>query len=192
MLSVKYKRAVTGGMQVPLSDADIIRQVRRGELSAYGTLIDRYQQRLVAAAHHLLGDLEAARDAVQETFIDAYSHLDQLRDIERLRAWLFGILRHKVQNQLAKRRNTVSWEEHNVDDWLLVAGPEEAIDLPELLSRLPVADREALAARYLLDLSYDEVARMLGTSSKNARVRVCRAKERLRALLAHVEEEVGL
>jgi RNA polymerase sigma factor (sigma-70 family) len=47
--------------------------------------------------------------------------------------------------------------------------------------------REVLAAKYLEDLSYDEIAARLGTTVNNVRVRCCRAKERLRELLAQVE-----
>ena len=177
---------------VPYTDTEIVRRVREGDLDAYGVLIDRYQQRLVAAAHHLLGDMEAARDAVQETFIAGYRHLDQLREVAQLGGWLYGILRHKVYDQLSRQRATISWEEEMGEEWVISDEPAAEHDLPALLARLPVADREALAARYLLDLSYDEVARVLGTSAQNARVRVCRAKERLRILLAHAEEEVGL
>lgn len=177
---------------MPYTDDEIIRRVRGGDLNAYGSLIDRYQQRLVAAAHHLLGDLDTARDAVQETFIEAFRHLEQLRDVAHLRAWLYGILRHRVHAHLAKRRHTVSWDEEMASEWYAPEADDVRVDLPALLAHLPVADREALAARYLLDLSYDEVARVLDTTPKNARVRVCRAKERLRALLAQTDEkEVG-
>lgn len=177
---------------MPYSDAEIVRRVREGNLNAYGTLIERYEQRLVAAAHHLLGDLEAARDAVQETFIDGYRHLDSLRDAASLSGWLYGILRHKVYDQLAHKHATVSWEDEMPEEPCDRQETESAYDLPELLSHLPVADRDALAARYLLDLSYDQVAKVLGTTAQNARVRVCRAKERLRELLANQQEEVGL
>ncbi|MHB9132217.1 MAG: RNA polymerase sigma factor [Armatimonadota bacterium] len=176
---------------MPYTDTELVRRVREGDLDAYGALIDRYQQRLVAAAHHLAGDLDAARDAVQETFIEAYRHLDQLRDVEKLGGWLYGILRHRVHAWLSRRRPSVSWDEEMVEEWYLPMEMETPHDLPELLSRLPAADRDALAARYVLDLSYDEIAGMLDTTAQNARVRVCRAKERLRTLLAHAEEEVG-
>lgn len=176
---------------MPYSDEEIVRRVRSGDVNAYGTLINRYQQRLTAAAHHLVGDLDAARDAVQETFIEAYRHLDALRDPSRIGAWLYGILRHRCHAWLSRRRPTVSWEDEMVEEWYLPADAEAHIDLPDLLSQLPVADRDALAARYLLDLSYDEVAAIIGTTPQNARVRVCRAKERLRALLAVAEKEVG-
>lgn len=180
-----------------LTDAEIIRRVRKGKLDDYGILIDRYQQRLLASAHHMLGNLEEARDAVQETFIEGYRHLEQLRDDDRLLAWLYTILRRKAQIQYAKRRDSISWEENEVDKWLLQPAIKEQIDLPELLSCLPESDREALAARYLLDMSYEELAHSLGVSAQNARVRVCRAKERLRKLLAEVDgklktEEVGI
>lgn len=180
-----------------ITDAEIVRRVRKGKIDDYGLLIDRYQQQLLASAHHMLGDLETANDVVQETFIEGYRHLNQLRDSQRLLAWLYSILRHKVQQQYAKRRDTISWEEHELDQRLIQPAIDEALDLHELLSHLPDGDREALATRYLLDMSYDEVARCLGVSAQNARVRVCRAKERLRKLLAAANstlktKEVGI
>ncbi len=177
---------------MPYTDAEVIHRVREGDINAYGALIDRYQQRLVAAAHHLLGDLDSARDAVQETFIEAYRHLDQLRDPARAGAWLYGILRHRVYAILSRRHPTVSWEEEMAEDWYTGDAPEEKVDLRELLALLPVADRDALAARYLLEMDYSAVAQLLGTTAQNARVRVCRAKERLRSLLAHHEKEVEI
>ena len=175
---------------MPESDAEIVRRARKGDLNAYGVLIDRYQQRLVAAAQHLLGNGDEARDAVQETFIEAYRHIDQLREPERLGGWLYGILRHRVHALLTRRRTCLSWEDEMAEDWYVQPGPDEGYDMPELLTRLPAVDREALAARYIMDLSYEEVAALLKTTPQNARVRVCRAKERLRALLARAEEEV--
>lgn len=174
---------------MPHTDEQIVRLVREGDRDAYGLLVDRYQRRLTAAAHHLLADADAARDVAQETFIEAYRHLDQLRDAARVGAWLYGILRHRAHAWLSRCRPTVSWEEASVDDWYVEVDPAERTDLPALLAHLPVADREALAARYLLDLSYDEVARILHTTTQNARVRVCRAKDRLRSLLDRADKE---
>jgi RNA polymerase sigma-70 factor (ECF subfamily) len=172
------------------TDARLVGRVRRGDLDAYGAVIRRHQGRLHAAACHLLGDDEAARDAVQETFIEAYRHLDQLRDPAHLGSWLYGILRHRAFAWLARRRPTVSWDEEGAEEWYCADGPEERIDLPSLLSRLPAEDRDVLAARYLLELSYDEIAAYLKISNQAARVRVCRAKNRLRAVLADAEKEV--
>lgn len=69
-----------------LTDEQIVRRVRQGDLDAYGELVERYQRRLVAAAHHLVGDEDAARDIAQEAFIQAYRHLEQLRDAVKVGA----------------------------------------------------------------------------------------------------------
>ena len=58
--------------------------------------------------------------------------------------------------------------------------------------RVEIPMTQQNSGRYLMDLDYDEVAKALGTSPQNARVRVCRAKERLRNLLDRAEKEVGL
>jgi RNA polymerase sigma-70 factor (ECF subfamily) len=170
------------------SNEHLVRQVRRGNLDAYGTLIARYQTRLYAAACQSMPDHDAARDAVQETFIEAYRHLHDLRTPAHLGAWLYGILRHRVHAWREKQRPTVPWED--AEAWVTADGPSEGHDISSLLALLPDEDRDLLAARYLLELSYAEIAGQFGITQEAARVRVCRAKGRLRALLAYAGEEV--
>src|SRR5438094_10209111 len=71
-----------------LKDAVIVRAVREGSVDAYRELVDRYRNILCGLAYHYLQDFEDARDVAQEAFIQAYLHLDQLRDPERFGPWL--------------------------------------------------------------------------------------------------------
>ena len=145
--------------------------------------------RLLASAYHLLGQAEDAQDLAQETFIEAYRRLSSLREGDKLSGWLFTILRHKCLRFLQGRRPAeVPLEQ--VEDSLVVPEPAFADqDVWQALQRLSLPDREILAARYLQELSFAEIAVALDISVNNAEVRCSRARTRLRGVIRELEEE---
>jgi len=165
-----------------MDDNSLIEATLAGNVEAFGTLVERYQHVLVASARHLIRNAEDAEDLAQEALVDAYRSLRALQDRTKFRAWLFGILRHKCLTWLQQRRP----EPLPLSDAESLPSPaaDAGTDLAELLDGLPIAYREILAARYVQELSYEEIAEALGTSVNNARVRCCRARERLRELFA--------
>ncbi|MFQ6134129.1 MAG: RNA polymerase sigma factor [Armatimonadota bacterium] len=168
-------------------DEQIVAAVLTGDQRAFRELVDRYRDRVIASAHHLVGNLDAAHDLAQEAFVDAYVQLESLHQPQRFRQWLYGILRHKCLSRLrARGENMVSWEQDVDEERVWLPGPEANLngEVVEALNRLPLKPRELLSARYLQRLSYSEMAEMLDTTVNNVRVQCCRAKQALRALLA--------
>jgi RNA polymerase sigma factor (sigma-70 family) len=172
------------------TDAQVVARVLRGDAQAYALLIQRHQASVIAAAHHLTGDPEAARDLAQEAFIDAYRSLGQLRRPDSFAGWLLGILRNKCRRFLSRRApDSVPLDEAPAPS---TAEPEpQEGPLIELLAQLPLADREILAARYISELSYSDIARMLETTVNNVRVRCCRARQRLRRLFEQAQSQAA-
>lgn len=76
----------------------LVEQAQGGDLTAFDKLMARYQDGVVAVALALLGDFEQARDAAQETFIQAWRDLAQLRDRAAFPAWLLGIARNRCRD----------------------------------------------------------------------------------------------
>jgi len=175
-------------MQVA-TDAEVVRRVLAGDNGAYALLVQRHQRAVIASAHHLTGDREAALDLAQESFIDAWRHLPQLRDHARFAAWLVGILRNKCRGFLSRRAP----QEVPLDDAPVPATtdpePEDG-PLLSLLGQLPLTDREVLAARHIHGLSYSEIASALDMSVGSVRTRCCRARGRLRELLSQRANQV--
>lgn len=174
-----------------MDDAALIEATLRGDVEAFGTLVARYQHSLVAAARHLTRNAEDAEDLAQEALVEAYRHLRTLKDRAKFRGWVFGILRHKCLTAL-KRRRPDAVPLDDVGDLPALPDLDVAGDLAELLDSLPLAYRDILAARYVQELSYEEIADALGTSVNVVRVRCCRARERLRELFATRKREGGV
>ncbi|MBD3176478.1 MAG: sigma-70 family RNA polymerase sigma factor [Armatimonadia bacterium] len=167
-------------------DEVLVRRVLAGDTEAFAPIVERYHSAMLAASMQMIGDTELAHDCAQEAFIEGFRSLSNLRDHSSLRSWLFGILRNRCRKALSRRRlRTLPLE----DETDIPADSHDERDAPDrqrlmdLLSELPDSYREVLAARYLADMEYEEIAEALGTSVNNVRVRCCRARERLRAIL---------
>lgn len=168
----------------------MVRQVLRGNKNAYASLVQAHQSRAVASAHHLCGDFETAQDLAQEAFVAAYRSLRNLQDPALFGPWLHGILRNLCRKHLARRQPAMaSLEQDPVPE--PAAPPDRTVETESLLQTLPLADREILAARYLQEMDYEEIARMLGITVNNVRVRCFRARQALREAFAGVEPQPG-
>jgi len=82
---------------------ELIRAVRTGEKDAFGDLVRRYERAVWATAWRTLRDHHRAQDATQNTFVEAYRQLAQLRDPARFGVWLLKIARRQTL-RVARRR----------------------------------------------------------------------------------------
>lgn len=153
-------------------------------------LIEAHSPGLYRYGYRLSGSATDAEDLVQETFGKAVARLDQLRDPERAKSWLYRILRnaylHKVRDQ--KRHKTVSLEA--VGD--LPTDDGTAIDsrfgvdparLQEALNDLDETFRTPLILFYFEDFSYRDIAGQLDLPIGTVMSRLARAKAYLRSRL---------
>jgi RNA polymerase sigma-70 factor (ECF subfamily) len=171
-----------------MEDGRLVAAVLRGQQSQFGVLVERYQRALVCSARLLTHNVDDAEDLAQETLVDAYRNLNTLREPRKFRAWLFGILRHKCQRHLERRRP----EEFHLEDWqetLTAPASMSGDELLPLLESLPLADREVLVARYLHELSVADIATLFAISVPAAEGRCRRARARLRTLVNAQDEE---
>ena len=174
-----------------MDDKALIEATLSGNVEAFGTLVRQYQNVLVASARHLTRNAEDAEDLAQEALVDAYRNLRSLKDRGKFRAWLFGILRHKCLTYF-ERRGPDAVPLDNYAESLPAPEAMGGAELADLLDGLPLAMREILAARYIQELSYEEIAETLGTSVNVVRVRCCRARERMREIFAARRAEGGV
>jgi RNA polymerase sigma-70 factor (ECF subfamily) len=175
------------------SDAALVRRVLAGDPEAYGGLVARYRDRLGRYALHSLGNRADAEDAVQETFVRAYRALERCAQPERFGAWLFQILVNRcrtIGGQRARRErvvgaNDVALHQAGVAD----TGERQAWNdaIRWALTRLTPEQREAFLLKHVEELSYEEMAEVTGEGPSALKMRVKRACEALRVLLAEAK-----
>jgi RNA polymerase sigma-70 factor (ECF subfamily) len=171
-----------------VSDAELVGRVRRGDLAAYSELVRRHRAPLERFALHLLGNLEEAEDALQETLLRAYRSIGQCRQPERFRAWVLAILANRCRSALS-RKDLIQ------RDQAAEAAMENAVaidhgeglslrqEIDAALARLPMDLREAFLLKHVEELSYEEIAALTGVTIPALKMRVHRACERLRTEL---------
>jgi RNA polymerase sigma-70 factor (ECF subfamily) len=173
-------------------DSELIEQAKQGDLAAYGVLVQRYQQdaRRTAAA---IGGLAAADDAAQEAFVRAYRSLHRFRAGAPFRPWLLAIVANVTRNE---HRATTRWvkraERFGEGGGFAGVAPsaEDAAladrrrrDVWSALDALPVRYRDVVACRYLLDLTEEETAEVLGVPRGTVKSRLSRGLSRLQRSL---------
>lgn len=172
-----------------MEDAEIIRQVLAGHHDLYAGLVQRYQEPLIHFLRRILSSDDDVFDCAQDAFLAAYRHLGRYSEAHPFRAWLYAIARNKALDLLRKRRKEVSLmlDENVVDHqpgpedvWL---EKEKAIVLSEALSELPEHYAQALYLRYHQELSYEEIALVLGVPISRVKTYLHRGKDKLRQVM---------
>jgi RNA polymerase sigma-70 factor (ECF subfamily) len=145
-------------------------------------------------AYRLTGNEEDARDAVQDAYLRAYRSLRRFRGDAQFTTWLYRITANCSANLLATRARTRT--EMLAEDALVVdrqpdhdpegraAGEDDRARVAGALARLPWRLREVIVLRDIYDLPHRSIAKELGISEAAAKVRLHRARGRLREVLA--------
>src|ERR1044071_8653508 len=87
-----------------MADVDLVRAARRGDKRAFVEIVARHQAMVCGIALGILGDFAASEDAGQEAFLTAWRKFHELREPERLRAWLAQIARNAALGQLRRKK----------------------------------------------------------------------------------------
>jgi RNA polymerase sigma-70 factor (ECF subfamily) len=174
-----------------MNEGECIARARAGDQAAFSDLMGAYQTAVYNLCYRMLGEAREAEDATQEAFLRAFTQLHRYDPTRPFKTWLFSIACHHCIDRLRKRRLT--WVD--IDDEPLSShpalreprpGPEESVIKGEqsaaiqaLLASLSPKDRGAIVMRYWFDLSYEEIARVTGTSASAVKSRLHRARTAL-------------
>jgi RNA polymerase sigma-70 factor (ECF subfamily) len=176
-------------------DAALLARIHAGDTTAFRELIDQYGNGALRVAYRILHSRDAARDALQNVLSDWWVRRAELAPRPSLRAYLFTAVRYQALSELRRStirtgvRPLVGVVPHGpVDpDTLPAQSDEPALDgrltVDALLARLPERRRLVVQLRYLEQLSYAEIARIMGISAKAVEHLVLRSLEALRQAL---------
>ena len=171
------------------ADGALVERLRAGDTAALTALIASTAPALTRYAARLLRDAAEADDVVQEVLARLWARRETLAVATTVRAYLFGAVRNAALNVRKHRRIVGAYaaEETGVQSPVQM-GPADTVlsrlTVDQLLAHLPERRREAVVLRYLGELSYAEIATLLGTTRVNAERLVARSLEALREIVA--------
>jgi RNA polymerase sigma factor (sigma-70 family) len=158
----------------------LARWVRDGSEDAFAELVRCYQRLVLGAAFRRTGDEELARDIAQQVFATLAAKANLLLDRKNLAGWLYYATSHisarAAQAEARRRRNHDALGDSSASE---PTRPPQWALIEEALAKLGGKERESLTLHYFQDLSYPEIAAVLGIEETAARKRVSRALRRL-------------
>jgi RNA polymerase sigma-70 factor (ECF subfamily) len=172
-------------------DDDLLRRIAQGDDAAFSKFYRSHLDAIVAFFRRRVGDSELAFDLTAETFAAVIVSAASYKGDAPPLAWLYGIARNKLRESLRRgrvedaARRRLGMEPITLHDTDLERVEDRATaggsDLSRQLAALPALTRDALLARLVEELEYEEIAARLGCSEQVVRQRVHRGLTRLRA-----------
>ena len=182
-------------------DGRLVLEHLAGDPQAFGTLVDRYQTRLLNFINRTIGDRERAEDLVQEVFIRVFRHLHRFDQTKKSSTWIYTIASNLAKNELRNRsRNPLvlfqtikkHWEaDHRPlqfedttarpDDLYRKRYLKEAVD--QCVAQLPTHHRTVFVLRELEGKSYAEIADITGCNLGTVKSRLNRARNSFAQLI---------
>ena len=178
-----------------ISDSELIALTLADDKAAFAQLVDRYRDAVCGVTYHYFGNFEDMQDAAQEAFIQAYTNLRQLRDLDKFGPWLRQIAANICLSTLRSRRETA------VDPAQVDVRPESGADDEARRSAVRMVVREALqnlsedvrltvTLSYINGYSHAEVAQFLDVPVGTVRSRLYSAKKQLRKEMIDMVSDV--
>jgi RNA polymerase sigma-70 factor (ECF subfamily) len=174
-------RAGAGPTAVPADEA-LMLQVRSGQSGLLAELFERHHRAVYGFLYRMSGSRELSEDLVQEVFLRILRYRETYTPHTSFSAWMYGIARNALIDQMRKRRPETVWDDGLPDvqsadlpaDEKIRSRQETAL-LRRALASLPADKREVLILSRFQNLQYNEIGRILGCEPNAVKQRVFRA-----------------
>jgi RNA polymerase sigma-70 factor (ECF subfamily) len=189
-------------MSTGLNDSEIISRVLHGEQQAYAELVNRYQNYVFTLALRFTRNREDAEEVSQDIFVKAYRALADFKGNSKFSTWLYTIVNNTCITFLRKKKlDTYSLDKEGVfeaadsmDSGMRANQVEQKSKVAmvnQAISLLSPDDAEIITLFYKSEQSLEEIAAILGVETNAAKVRLHRARTRLKEKMEkHFTEEV--
>ncbi len=188
--------------QTELTDTEIIKKVLQGEQAFFGQLVQRYQQYVFTLVLRFTDSREDAEEISQDVFVKTYRALADFRGEAKFSTWLYTVVRTSCITFLRKKKlNTTSLD--NERTFLQVENRESGFSANTIEQKsrhamvnaairlLSPDDAQLLTLFYKGEQSLDEIGRIMGLDPNTAKVKLHRARNRLREKMEkHFSDEV--
>jgi len=182
-------------------DAALMLRVKQGDMAAFTELVEKYKQPVMNLVYRTVRDATEAEDLAQNVFVQVFKSAPRYKSTAKFSTWLFTIARNLCLNEIRRRSrhpaeslDTPHPEQedqplHQFEDKKSVSPPEKLLQgeltrkIEEALDDLPENQRSAILLCRQEDLSYEEIAEVLGCSVSATKSLIHRGRETLKERL---------
>ena len=175
------------------NDVQLIRRILSGNDEAFSVLVRKHQKSIHALAWRKVGDFHIAEEITQDTFLQVYKHLAQLKNPNQFGGWIYVIANRLCLKWLQKNKlpmqslDDTPMEEIEEASYTHYASDQRQTEVTEdrhelvkkLLSQLPESERTVVTLYYLGEMTAKEIGKFLGVSVNTVKSRLRRGRERL-------------
>jgi RNA polymerase sigma-70 factor (ECF subfamily) len=178
------------------TDEELVTAFRGGDISAFDTLVQRWERKIQGAVYRIMGSGEEARDLAQETFLRAYRGLGSFKSEARFSSWLYQIALNLCRDRLRQRRGKTLVSIDDLDPTTAAridrspATAQELVEAKDLgrivataMSDLPEEQREVIVLKEYQGLTFQEIADTLGVPVSTVKTRLYRGLGQMRERL---------
>ncbi len=194
------RRALLYYFMTEKTDEEIAILVQEGDIQSFGSLIERYERKILRFGKRFLSDEEDIQDIVQEIFIKVYANMQNFDASQRFSPWIYRIAHNEFVNAVKKKnREKIYFFDFDVDTIFPQTAVQETTDeeinkqdirqtLDNCLGKLDVKYREPLILYYFEDMSYKDIAGILQIPISTVGVRLQRGKIMLKKIIKQLGE----
>lgn len=184
------------------TDQYLIEKILNGDSSAFGELVDRYQNFVFTIAIRILKITEEAEEVAQDSFIKAFDSLSTFRGDSKFSTWLYRIVYHKSLDRVKmnKRQKTYEIIEEITDDSLdhiengleFMLSEERTNMIKKCIDQLPEDDAAIISLYYFEEQSIREIAKVTDLTEDNIKIKLYRSRKKLFSLLeGYIKPEIS-
>ena len=176
-------------------DVQLIRRILSGDDAAFNTLVRKHQKGIHALAWRKVGDFHIAEEIVQDTFLQVYKNLAQLKNPNQFSGWMYVIASRLCLKWLEKNKNKFAMhsledtpvEEIQESSYTHYVSEQRQTEVTEhrrelvkkLLAQLPESERTVVTLHFLGEMTAKEIGKLLGVSVNTIKSRLRRGRKRL-------------
>ena len=175
------------------NDTQLINSTLSGDDEAFRTLVRNYQKSIHSLAWRKVGDFHIAEEITQDTFLQVYKNLAQLRNPNQFSGWIYVIANRLCLKWLRKNKSVMQSlevtppeeiDKSSYTDHVLAQRQTEITEhrhdlVKKLLAKLPESERTVVTLHYLGEMTTKEIGKFLGVSANTIKSRLRRGRERL-------------
>jgi RNA polymerase sigma-70 factor (ECF subfamily) len=183
------------------ADAALMLRVKQGDLDAFEVLVDKYKQPIFNMIYRMIPDATEAEDLAQNVFIQAFKSAHRYRVAAKFSTWLFTIARNLSLNEIRRRSrhpadsldavhpDYADEPARQYEDVKVASAADKILEselvgkIDEVLESLPETQRTAILLFKEKDMSYEEIAKVLGCSLSATKSLIHRGRETLKNYL---------